>query len=87
MSVQTDSERITARARSIADREQRALLERTSGSAHLFERAVRHMPMGVASSFQAGDPYPIYLFIVRHAGEAEAALFSAEPQLQFVLTR
>src|SRR5438128_6252927 len=61
MSVQTDSERITARARSIADREQRALLERTSGSAHLFERAVRYMPMGVASSFQAGDPYPIYL--------------------------
>ena len=33
------------------------------------------------------DPYPIYLFIVRHAGEAEAALFAAEPQLQFVLTR
>ena len=33
------------------------------------------------------DPYPIYLFIVRHAGEAEAALFSAEPKLQFVLTR
>jgi beta-glucosidase len=33
------------------------------------------------------DPYPVYLFIVRHAGEAEAALFSAEPQLQFVLTR
>jgi len=61
MSVQTVSERITARARSIAGREQRALLERTSGSAHLFERAVRHMPMGVASSFQAGDPYPIYL--------------------------
>jgi beta-glucosidase len=33
------------------------------------------------------DPYPVYLFIVRHAGEAEAALFSAEPKLQFVLTR
>jgi beta-glucosidase len=32
------------------------------------------------------DPYPVYLFIVRHAGEAEAALLSAEPQLQFVLT-
>ena len=24
------------------------------------------------------DPYPVYLFIVRHAGEAEAALFSAD---------
>jgi beta-glucosidase len=32
------------------------------------------------------DPYPVYLFIVRHAGEAEAALVAAEPQLQFVLT-
>ena len=33
------------------------------------------------------DPYPVYLFIVRHAGEAEAALFSAEPKLQFILAR
>ena len=33
------------------------------------------------------DPYPVYLFIVRHAGEAEAALFSAEPKPQFVLTK
>jgi glutamate-1-semialdehyde 2,1-aminomutase len=37
------------------------LLARTSASKGLFDRASKHMPMGVASSFQAGDPYPIYL--------------------------
>ena len=34
---------------------------RTSGSRSMFERASAAMPFGVASSFQAGDPYPIYL--------------------------
>ncbi len=34
---------------------------RTPNSARLFERAAKVMPFGVASSFQAGDPYPIYL--------------------------
>jgi len=27
----------------------------------LFYRAVEHLPLGVPSSFQAGDPYPIYI--------------------------
>src|SRR5687767_4845188 len=36
-------------------------LERTPESKKLFERASKSMPFGVASSFQAGDPYPIYL--------------------------
>ena len=36
-------------------------LERTPRSKELFERASAVMPFGVASSFQAGDPYPIYL--------------------------
>lgn len=54
-------DRITARAREIAKEETARLQERTSGSARLFERAVRSMPMGVASSFHAADPYPIYL--------------------------
>ena len=27
----------------------------------LFERALKSMPLGVGSSFQVGDPYPIYL--------------------------
>src|SRR5918992_5237515 len=35
--------------------------ERTPKSKALFERAAASMPFGVASSFQAGDPYPIYL--------------------------
>jgi glutamate-1-semialdehyde 2,1-aminomutase len=56
-----DTDRITARAREIADAEMATLLERTTASGRLFERAVRVMPLGVASSFQANDPYPIYL--------------------------
>jgi glutamate-1-semialdehyde 2,1-aminomutase len=54
-------ERIAARAREIAERESARLLERTDASARLFERAVRSMPLGVASSFQANDPYPLYV--------------------------
>ena len=52
---------ITARAREIAEREAATLLERTPASAQLFERASKVMPYGVASSFQANDPYPIYV--------------------------
>ena len=37
------------------------LLERTPASASLFERAARILPFGVASSFQKGSPYPIYV--------------------------
>jgi glutamate-1-semialdehyde 2,1-aminomutase len=35
--------------------------ERTPKSLALFERAGKSMPFGVSSSFQAGDPYPLYL--------------------------
>jgi glutamate-1-semialdehyde 2,1-aminomutase len=35
--------------------------ERTPASKALYERAEKSMPFGVTSSFQAGDPYPIYL--------------------------
>ena len=54
-------DRITARARQIAASEAAALGERTSASGRLYARAERVMPYGVASSFQANDPYPIYL--------------------------
>jgi glutamate-1-semialdehyde 2,1-aminomutase len=37
------------------------LLDRTTASKALFERALGTLPMGVGSSFQMGDPYPIYL--------------------------
>jgi glutamate-1-semialdehyde 2,1-aminomutase len=54
-------ERFTKRAQEIAAVEMPALLDRTKGSKQLFERAVESMPGGVASSFQLGDPYPVYL--------------------------
>jgi glutamate-1-semialdehyde 2,1-aminomutase len=56
-----DVERLNARAGEIGEREERRLLERTSASAKLHKRAVRSLPKGVASNFQANDPYPVYL--------------------------
>ena len=67
MSVQTSRSEpeataaLLARAREIAERETATLLERTPESARLFERARRILPFGVASSFQKGFPYPVYL--------------------------
>ncbi|MEX2253925.1 MAG: aspartate aminotransferase family protein [Acidimicrobiia bacterium] len=48
-------------AAKIIEQEQPQLLARTAASKALFERASKHLPYGVASSFQAGDPYPIYI--------------------------
>jgi glutamate-1-semialdehyde 2,1-aminomutase len=59
--AQVDAERMTGRAKEIAAREAKQLLDRTRGSAALFDRAARVLPMGVSSNFQAGDPYPVYL--------------------------
>jgi glutamate-1-semialdehyde 2,1-aminomutase len=56
-----DLERLNARAAEIAERETKVLLDRTPGSAALFERAVKVLPAGVASNFQGNDPYPVYL--------------------------
>jgi glutamate-1-semialdehyde 2,1-aminomutase len=56
-----DVERLKRRADEISHKEGARLLERTPGSKRLFERAVKSMPNGVASNFQAGDPYPVYL--------------------------
>jgi glutamate-1-semialdehyde 2,1-aminomutase len=52
---------LAERAAAIAAAEGGHLLERTPKSRALFERAERSMPLGVGSSFQVGDPYPIYL--------------------------
>jgi glutamate-1-semialdehyde 2,1-aminomutase len=52
---------ISARAKEVAFAEGRRLLDRTQASKALFERAQRTMPLGVPSSFQVGDPYPLYL--------------------------
>src|SRR5689334_22054643 len=57
----SSDERLAKKAREVAYAEERRLLDRTTGSKALFERAQRSMPMGVPSSFQAGDPYPLYL--------------------------
>ena len=52
---------IDRRADELTDKERRRFEERTPKSLALYERAERSMPFGVTSSFQAGDPYPIYL--------------------------
>ncbi len=54
-------DRITTRAKEIAERESATLIERTPASSAMFERAVRSLPEGVASTFQANDPYPLYV--------------------------
>ncbi len=56
-----DVERLKARAEEIGEREGKRLIDRTPASAKLYERAVRSLPSGVASNFQANDPYPVYL--------------------------
>jgi glutamate-1-semialdehyde 2,1-aminomutase len=61
VTISTDTDRILARAREIADREHARLIERTPASAALYERAARVLPNGVSSNFQANDPYPVYL--------------------------
>jgi glutamate-1-semialdehyde 2,1-aminomutase len=56
-----DLDRLKARAAEIAEKETKQLLERTTESEKLFQRALKSLPNGVVSNFQAGDPYPIYL--------------------------
>jgi len=57
MTVGLDRERV----RSMIAREAAALDERTKASAEMYERARRSLSGGVASSYQARDPWPIYL--------------------------
>jgi glutamate-1-semialdehyde 2,1-aminomutase len=56
-----DLDRLTTRAAEIAERESADLLTKTTASKALYERAVKSLPSGVASNFQVGDPYPVYL--------------------------
>lgn len=55
------SDKLSANAEKITFAEKARLLDRTTASKKLFERAEVHLPLGVGSSFQAGDPYPIYV--------------------------
>jgi glutamate-1-semialdehyde 2,1-aminomutase len=57
VTVQVDRERV----RSLIDREAARLDERTQGSAAMYQRARKSLSGGVASSYQARDPFPIYL--------------------------
>jgi glutamate-1-semialdehyde 2,1-aminomutase len=54
-------ERLLTRAQQLCTDETARLLARTRASAALFERAYRILPFGVASSFQKGSPYPVYV--------------------------
>src|SRR5215210_7435311 len=49
------------KAKAVHDEEVASYKRRTPKSHALYERAEKSMPFGVTSSFQAGDPYPIYL--------------------------
>lgn len=75
---------------------------RTPKSAALYERAEKSMPFGVASSFQAGDPYPIYLargagstvtdvdgndYIDYHNGFGAMAVGHAHPKVRAAIER
>src|SRR3954470_13071148 len=52
---------LNARAAEITKSENERLWGRTPGSKSLYARALEHMPQGVPSSFQAWEPYPVYL--------------------------
>ena len=57
LSAQLDRRRV----RALIEREAAALDERTQGSAAMYRRARQALSGGVASSYQARDPWPIYL--------------------------
>ena len=44
----------------LMEKEEKRLENETPKSYELYMRAVKHMPMGVASGYQAREPYPIY---------------------------
>ena len=54
--VQIDRQRIAE----LTDKEEQRLEAATPKSFELYKRAVQHMPMGVASTYHARDPYPVY---------------------------
>src|SRR5665648_211673 len=44
----------------LAAREEKKLEDQSPKSYEMFQRAIKHMPMGVASTYHARDPYPVY---------------------------
>jgi glutamate-1-semialdehyde 2,1-aminomutase len=61
MGLETTIELDRNRIRELTERERAALDERTRGSAEMYRRARESLAGGVASSYQARDPWPIYL--------------------------
>jgi glutamate-1-semialdehyde 2,1-aminomutase len=61
MSAEIAIDRLRAKATKLEKVEGERLLDRTSGSERLYRQASAYLPLGVASSFQTGDPYPMYL--------------------------
>jgi glutamate-1-semialdehyde 2,1-aminomutase len=55
------TQRLASKTEQIQDAEIKFFEDRTPKSRALFERARKSMPFGVTSSFQAGEPYPLYL--------------------------
>jgi glutamate-1-semialdehyde 2,1-aminomutase len=49
------------RLASLTEAEEATFRNRTGASAKTYERAMRHMPNGVPSSFQENDPWPTYI--------------------------
>ncbi len=62
--VDPATQELVARAREITEQELKVFEDRTPGSKAQDARASTRLPMGVPSSFQFYDPYPI---VVRHA--------------------
>ena len=100
MAVSTDA--IDARAKEVLDAEVERYESRTPRSRAFYERAEAAMPFGVASSFQAGDPYPIYLergqgsrvfdldgnsYIDYHNGFGTMIVGHAHPKVQAAIER
>jgi len=65
MTVESTTEGASAidrkRIESLTEGQMAAFRERTGRSAEYFERATKVMPNGVPSSFQANDPWPVYI--------------------------
>jgi glutamate-1-semialdehyde 2,1-aminomutase len=62
-----------ARIAQLGEREEAAYRARTPKSAALHERAKQSLPLGVASSFQSYDPYPLFMTDARgsHISDAD----------------
>ena len=102
MSPAGGSDPISVRAREIAEIELGRLIDSTPVSHALFERAKKSMPLGVGSSFQVGDPYPIYLregrgskvwdvdgheFVDTHGGFGSMIVGHAHPKIAEAINR